>query len=87
MWRSCFPDVDVKAMIELECGVVWVYLMQTTIEHTNSGLGVFPTRAFLIVEAIRVYYGSLVYHDLFKELLWMKEYDEGTMAVLTSTFN
>lgn len=59
--------------------------MQSTVVHVNVGFGVFAARIVSRGKTIEASCGSLVYTDLSKRQLLIKEYRDGTMAVLIST--
>lgn len=44
VWRRRFHEVDVKGLLTLECGVVEVNMMQTTVKLPKESIGMFPTR-------------------------------------------
>lgn len=53
-----------KALLALECGVVRVNLIPSTVEHPNADLGVFAASTIWKGEVVRVYYSSLFYSVL-----------------------
>lgn len=87
MWRSCFYNVNLKLLLVLQCNVVGVSVIPSTFEHLDVGVDVIAPRTIPKGEAIEAYYGSLVYPDLSKMLLLIRDDGEGTMALLISTFN
>lgn len=85
VWWSWFQEVHVQAPLALECGVVGVDVMSSTVGHHNACLCVFAVRTISNEKIIGAYADSLVHTDLSKQLLSMKEYCEGTMGILIST--
>lgn len=79
-------EVDVKALLALECAVVVLEVMQSTAECPKERLGVVAARKIWKWETIWAYYGSLVYTHLSKQPLPMKQYGEAIRAVSVSTF-
>lgn len=66
----------------IECEVIWVNTMPSTVEHHNVGVDVFATRTKSKCKSIWTFYSSSVCADLSKQLHEAKEYGEETMAVL-----
>lgn len=60
--------------------------MPSTAGHPDKGFGLFVVRTVSNDETIRAYYDPLVYTDLSKQCLLMKEYGKETLTVLISTF-
>lgn len=64
-----------------------VNLIPWKVKHLHADIGVFVTCTISEDETIGAYYGLLVYINLSKRLLSMKECDEGEQAVSIITLN
>lgn len=86
-WRNRFHGLDENVVLGLECKMVGVNVISTTVKHPTVGHVVFFRRAMSNVETIKALYVLPVQIDHSKQLLSVKEYVDGIMAVLINTPN
>lgn len=69
--QSCSFDIDIEALLELECGVVGVQMIPSTVEYSNAGLRVFDTCTLMKGRTIRVYHALPICTSLSRQLMFL----------------
>lgn len=82
--QSGFQEVDVEALLAWKCGVIRINVMLDSCAFQRV-FCMFAARKISKGKTIGAKYGSLVYTDIFKQLLSIKEYRKGTVEVYVRT--
>ena len=81
-----FDSIDPLELRISEANQLGLILKRSNIKHEKSGMGVFAGRTIKMGEIVGYYYGTLVYHNLFKRKQVTKTYGNGVLAVTTERY-